>query len=46
MKKGDTSVAFGTYLNVLLVLGLQDDIWHLAADDDLGRNVQDLELLK
>ncbi|MGJ1322832.1 transcriptional regulator [Sphingobacterium faecium] len=46
LKKGDTSVAFGTYLNVLRVLGLQDDIWHLAADDDLGRKVQDLELLK
>jgi transcriptional regulator with XRE-family HTH domain len=46
LKKGDTSVAFGTYLNLLPVLGLQDDIWHLAANDDLGRKLQDLELLK
>jgi len=46
LKKVDTSVAFGAYLNVLRVLGLQDDVLQLAANDDLGRKLQDLELLK
>ena len=46
IEKGYTSVAFGAYLNVLRVLGLQNDVLQLAADDDLGRKLQDLELLK
>ena len=46
IEKGDPSVAFGAYLNVLRVLGLQNDVLRLAADDDLGRKLQDLELLK
>lgn len=46
IEKGNTSVALGAYLNVLRVLGLQDDILKLAADDDFGRKLQDLELLK
>ena len=46
IEKGDPSVAFGAYLNVLRVLGLQNDVLQLAADDDLGRKLQDLELLK
>lgn len=43
---GNSSVAMGAYFNVLRVLGLQDDFLKLAADDDLGRKLQDLELLK
>jgi DNA-binding XRE family transcriptional regulator len=43
---GNTSVAMGAYFNVLRVLGLQDDFLKLAADDELGRKLQDLELLK
>ncbi len=46
VEKGDTSVALGAYFNVLRVLGLQNDILKLAADDDFGRKLQDLELLK
>jgi transcriptional regulator with XRE-family HTH domain len=46
IEKGDPSVAFGGYFNVLRVLGLQDDILKLGADDELGRKLQDLELLK
>lgn len=46
IEKGDPSVAFGSYFNVLRVLGLQDDILKLAADDEFGRKLQDLELLK
>ncbi len=43
---GNSSVAMGAYFNVLRVLGLQDDFLKLATDDELGRKLQDLELLK
>jgi hypothetical protein len=33
-------------INVLRVLNLHDDILKLAADDELGRKIQDIELLK
>lgn len=46
IEKGDASVTLGAYFNVLRVLGLQDDIIKLGADDDFGRKLQDLELLK
>lgn len=46
IEKGNSSVAIGAYFNVLRVLGLQDDFLKLAADDELGRKLQDLELLK
>ena len=46
IEKGTASVAIGAYFNVLRVLGLQDDFLKLAADDELGRKLQDLELLK
>lgn len=46
VEKGEPSVAMGAYFNVLRVLGLQNDIVKLAADDDFGRKLQDLELLK
>lgn len=45
IEKGDTGVAFGAYFNVLRVLGLQNDVLKLAADDELGRKLQDLKLL-
>ncbi|MCC6251517.1 MAG: helix-turn-helix transcriptional regulator [Bacteroidia bacterium] len=45
VEKGDASVAMGAYFNVLRVLGLQDDFLKLASDDELGRKLQDLELL-
>jgi transcriptional regulator with XRE-family HTH domain len=46
MEQGSPSVAMGAYFNVLRVLGLQNDFLKLAADDELGRKLQDLELLK
>jgi transcriptional regulator with XRE-family HTH domain len=46
IEKGNPSVAIGAYFNVLRVLGLQDDFLKLASDDELGRKLQDLELLK
>lgn len=46
IESGNSGVAMGSYFNVLRVLGLQDDFLKLAADDELGRRLQDLELLK
>jgi len=46
IEKGNSSVAMGAYFNVLRVLGLQNDILKLAADDELGRKLQDISLLK
>lgn len=46
VEKGDASVTLGAYFNVLRVLGLQEDIVKLASDDDFGRKLQDLDLLK
>lgn len=45
IESGNPSVAMGAYFNVLRVLGLQEDFLKLAADDELGRKLQDLELL-
>lgn len=45
IEKGEASVAMGAYFNVLRVLGLQNDFLKLAADDVLGRKLQDLDLL-
>ena len=45
VEKGDASVSLGAYFNVLRVLGLQNDFLKLAAEDEFGRKLQDLELL-
>lgn len=45
IEKGTSSVSIGAVFNVLRVLGLQDDFLKLAADDELGRKLQDLNLL-
>ena len=45
VEKGNPKVSMGSYFNVLRVLGLQDDFLKLAADDTLGRKLQDLDLL-
>lgn len=43
---GNSGVAMGAYFNVLRVLGLQEDFLKLAADDELGRKLQNIALLK
>lgn len=45
IEKGKPSVSIGAWFNVLRVLGLHEDFLKLAADDALGRKLQDLELL-
>ena len=45
IEKGSPSVAMGTYLQVLFVLGLENDILKIAADDELGRKLQDAKLI-
>ncbi|MDG2357141.1 MAG: transcriptional regulator [Polaribacter sp.] len=45
IEKGNPSVAIGAYFNVLRVMGLQNDFLILAADDEFGRKLQDLDLL-
>lgn len=45
IESGNPGVALGAYFNVLRVFGLQDDFLKLAADDVLGRKLQDIELL-
>lgn len=44
VEKGDPGATLGTYVRVLAVLGLDGDIQQLAADDKVGRKLQDLEL--
>ena len=45
IEKGNSSVSMAAYFNTMRVLGLQDDFLKLAADDDFGRKLQDLQLL-
>jgi transcriptional regulator with XRE-family HTH domain len=43
LEAGNPSTSLATMLRVLQVLGLSEDIDRLAADDELGRRLQDLE---
>ena len=45
MEKGVPTVAIGIYLRVLYTLQLDDDILSLAKDDELGRALQDMNMI-
>lgn len=44
VERGVATVAIGTYLRVLYVLGLNQDILLIAKEDPLGRSIQDINL--
>lgn len=46
IEKGNGRVSMAAYFNTLRVFGLEDDFLKLAADDVLGRKLQDLGLLE
>ncbi len=45
IEQGNSGVGIGNYLNVLRVLGLEQDFLLVAKDDELGRKLQDAELI-
>jgi transcriptional regulator with XRE-family HTH domain len=45
VENGSPTVAMGTYCQVLFVLGLEKDLLRVAADDELGRKMQDAGML-
>lgn len=44
IEQGKPTVSIGAYFNVLRVLNLHEDFLKLAADDEFGRKLQDMEL--
>jgi transcriptional regulator with XRE-family HTH domain len=44
IERGDPGVSFGNYARVMQALRLEQDLNLLAADDDLGRKLQDAEI--
>jgi transcriptional regulator with XRE-family HTH domain len=44
IEHGDPNVTLGSYASVLQALSLQHDLISVAADDELGRKLQDLGL--
>lgn len=45
IEKGASHVSMGAYIQVLFVLGLEKDFLKLAADDEVGRRIQDAGLI-
>lgn len=46
IEKGAPTVSIGIYLRVLYALQLDDDILLLAREDELGKSLQDLSLIR
>ncbi len=44
IEKGTPTVTIGAYIQVLFVLGLEQDVLQVAKDDILGRKLQDLQI--
>lgn len=45
IEQGHAGVGIGQFLNVMRVLGLEQDFLLLAKDDELGRKLQDANLI-
>lgn len=45
IEKGDSGVAMGSYVQVLFVLRLDQDLMNVAKDDELGRKILDAGLV-
>jgi len=45
IEQGDPKVSIGHYVAVLSVLGLIEDFAKVASDDELGRKLQDINLM-
>ena len=45
VEKGSATTSIGIYLQVMVVLGLYEDFTKLASDDELGRKLQDANIL-
>lgn len=45
IEKGSSNVAMAAYAQVLFVLGLEKDLLKLADDDEMGRKIQDSEII-
>lgn len=45
IQKGDSTVSIGHYVAVLGVLGMVEDFAKIASDDELGRKLQDINLI-
>jgi len=46
IEQGDPTVSMGHYVMVLSVLGMANDLAKVASDDELGRKLQDIKLMK
>lgn len=44
LEKGDETIALGTYVRALRILGLDGDLEAVARDDVLGRKLQDMNM--
>ena len=45
IEMGSPVVAIGNYLQVLFILGLENDLVNVGANDPLGRKIQDAKLI-
>ena len=45
IENGSSTVSIGAYLQVLFILGLENDLGNVASDDILGRKLQDAKLM-